>query len=155
MDVIVHRAAHTHGPPTYAPPRLPASSSSPTELSVRSTSRSKDTSGAVVPVAAADIGSSSRDWPVATASDSAGAEVDHHATGGGSSSPGVPRTRGGGARGRTAGGRFGRRGSCRRISSDSMMMWLWQKCLRWSVMRDIIVTVRLWGATISIMDRQR
>lgn len=115
MDVMIvhHRAvlqtAHTHGPPTYALPRLPASSSS---LSLYSASVSMVTDGA--PVAAEVNGSScssSKDLPSGTVPDGAGAGVDHlsgNATRDTSApSLNVPRTSRGGGRGHAAEGRIG------------------------------------------------
>jgi len=159
----VLQAAHTHGPPTYTLPRLPASSSSPTVPTEYIRSRSMVTGGAGSSVTdvplpddgsgggAAENDSSAKDSPSGTVPGGVRAEVNHlggNATRGGVSRLGVPRTRRGGTWGRVAkGGR--RRGTCRCAISEWMVVLPWAKRLGWRVMRDIIATVRLWGIEIS------
>ena len=136
----VLQKVHIHDLPIYTTPRLPANPPSSTPASA-SSSRGTDGSTTEIP---------GRDVPVGE-SDSSGKDslcesrtVDHlggNAAGGGAASVDISRR--GGAPGRMAAEGRRRRETCHRESSESMLVVRWAKRLRWSVMRDIIVTVRL------------
>ncbi|KAH9043496.1 hypothetical protein EDB83DRAFT_1585605 [Lactarius deliciosus] len=176
MDAIVHRravlqTAHTHGPPTYASPRLLASSSFPTVRCVQGPPRSVVIGGVEPPArvelspddgcargaraAAEEHGSSAKDSPSSTVPNGSGAEVDH---------PGVyetlvrvPSLVVSGLRRERLWGRAtkgGRLRSCGRVAYEVMTVSPWPKRLRCSVMRDIIATVTLWEVGMSKMGRE-
>ena len=151
--------AQTCDTPTYAPPR-PASSPPPMVVNVFRTSRSTGTDGSATGVPGPGYGfgggasvstsvncSSAKDSHSGNVPDGVNTEVNKpggNAARGGAASQGVPSTSRGDFRRRAAQGR--RRPETRQcVSFESTVVEHWAKRLRCSVMRDIIVTVRLWG----------
>lgn len=145
----------THDTPTYTPP-LPASSSSPTVVSGICTFKSLGTSrsGTDVPgpeesfeggspVCAAEHRSSTNDSPSRNVPDGVSTDVNSPGGNAARGEAASPCIRHGSSRGCAAEGRR-RREMCQCVSFESTVVEQWAKRLRWSVMRDIIVTVRLW-----------